>query len=276
MAYNLGQTPQTPPYPGATYALPAVPGGPGGGWNPAPLSGYASPSAAGGNAAGEAELARRRGLLDTRFASIYGMQQPMADGSDPAFSQAVQQRLLGQATDAGFGQQRSNERLLRQGFRSNMGGALSGGEMQAIMDSRRQVDQDTWARRAGLETTFELENRNARERGIQSMLATLGLELPYQSRFEVMGSDPLSEAFARMLAGGGQVRQASGGGGGGGGGAAAQEPWDWRKGHPEYGFTYVPPPEPQGYNPQYRQPEAPRPSGPFTYGGVYRRGEGGY
>ena len=269
MAINLGQQPLTPPVPGATYSQPAVPGGPGGGWNPMPASGGFGGGFASNNASGEAELARRRAGLDARFAQIYGMQQPMADGSDPAFSAAARQGLLAQASDAGYGQARSAERMLRQGFRSGTGGQVSGGELQAITDARRGAAQDTWARRAGLETTFELENRSARERGIQSMLATLGLELPYQSRFEVIGSDPLSEAFARMLGGGG----GTGFGGQVSENGRSQAPaYDFSKGHPEYGFTYAP--QVGGY----QQPAAQSPQGPFSYGGVYRAGtgQGGY
>ncbi len=253
MAYDVGTSVfAKAPYPGATYSLPAVQGGPGGGWNPMPLAspygagGYQSGGGQGGGS-GDAQLAAQRALVDNRFSQLYGMQQPMADGSDPAFSASARQGLLGQAADAGVGQARSAERMLRQGFRSAMGasgGAIGGGEMQAVMDARRRAAQDTWSRRSGLETTFELENRAARERGIQAMMATLGLEIPWRSRFEVTGSDPLSNAYAQMLSGG-QPQAVGGGGpaqgGGGGGGqqqaAAAQEPWDWNKGHPEYGFT---------------------------------------
>lgn len=239
MAYNLGSLvppgsrPNLVPYHLAADEPPRPdPYGGGGGFG-----GYTSPYAVGGS--GDAQLAAQRALVDNRFSQLYGMQQPMADGSDPAFSASARQGLLGQAADAGVGQARSAERMLRQGFRSAMGasgGAIGGGEMQAVMDARRRAAQDTWSRRSGLETTFELENRAARERGIQAMLATLGLEIPWRSRFEVTGSDPLSNAYAQMLSGG-QPQAVGGGAAQGGGGRQAAPAYDWSQGHPEYGFT---------------------------------------
>lgn len=184
MVGTLGPGSNVPPA-GVLKRLPARPATPG---QPAPLS-------------PEADLQRRRQQLDANFARQRSLLEPLAQGGAGPFDQAVINALNAESAGAAAGAYRTARDQISQAF-GGRGLASSGGALEAMRGAQRQIGGDVARARRQVTSQAAVENYAARERALQQLQQLLGLETDYNSRFEVTGQDPLTEAFARMLGGG--------------------------------------------------------------------------
>ena len=218
---------------GSPYAANAargfVPGG-----NTAVSASIAGAGSAGGSAgasSGDAKLEAARkqafaslGQGSNYFAGGLGQQASNAiantmSGVDVPYTQGVQDRLFGQASDLNAGARASADDTIRRSL-AERGMEGSGGGIAAMLSAGRDQSASNSQALSQIQNTAQLENFSARERArsqAESFLSSRSqAEAPYRlkeadllSRMEVTGESPFASALAGLF-GGGQPRSATG------------------------------------------------------------------
>lgn len=174
-----------------------------------PAAGGGGAGGAGGLPMGEAGLAARRAQVDQFISQLRDMFGAQAAGQDVPFPELIARALMAQSSDAAQAGTQAEQLRIQRGFNRAMGSGTSGGQLAAeAAAARRGAAQAGQGRRdVGIRTG--VENFGARERGKQALGGLLGQLMNWNSRFEVTGESPLSNAIRGQPTG-------SGGGGGGG------------------------------------------------------------